>query len=402
MLLAAEIATLPQGLHFDTHYLYLNVKGASRSWVMRYPRDAAGKKREEGLGSAAKVSLKLARDKRDERLKQLANGINPIEAKRAEREARANRKTFAEVARLKIAAKQSGWRTSFDGRTSTLDGWTRNLERDCAAIAAKAIDEISVDDIKRVVSPYWDRDHLRAGRDLLTRVEAVFNYAIAHGWRSAANPAAWSVFKELSPGKITKAPHAALPWREIPDFMRQLRASDAVAARVVEFAILTATRSGETRGARWSEIDLEACTWTIPGKRMKKGDEHIVPLSSQAVALLERVKGVAGDYVFPGYADDGRRTRDAHPVPNASVWKLTKRLGGDVTTHGFRSTFRDWCGEHAIDRELAERALAHKFGSAVESAYARSRLVARRAPVMQAWADFIDGVDNVVPLKRSA
>jgi integrase len=401
----SDVSSLGDGMHSDGEYLWLRVRGNVRSWIVRGPRDERGKKREAGLGAVDRVSLALARKERDKLVEQWRNGKDPIAERRAAREAAAKRKTFAEVAALKIDAMKSGWRTSFEGRTSTLDDWTRNMERDCAPIASKAIDEISVDDIKRVVSPYWDRGHLKAGRDFVKRIEAVFDYAIAHGWRSAANPAAWAVFKQLWPGKSRKTPHAALPWREIPAFVDQLRANASIAAHVVEFAILTATRSGETRGAQWSEIDFDAQTWTIPGERMKKGDEHVVPLSRQAIALIKRVKaeGVASDYVFPGYVNDGaRRARATAPIPNTSVWQLTKRLGGDVTTHGFRSTFRDWCGEHAVDRELAERSLAHKFGSAVESAYARSQLVARRAPVMQAWADFIDGASNVVEFKRSA
>jgi integrase len=219
------------------------------------------------------------------------------------------------------------------------------------------------------------------------------------------------VFKHLSPAATAKTHHPALPWQQVPAFLRQLRASPSIAVDVVELAILTATRSGETRGAQWSEIDWAARTWTIPAARMKMGrkrsDPHVVPLSDQAIALLERVRAarVAGPYVFPGYANGGSRSRRAAtPIQNANVWRLVKRLGGDVTTHGFRSTFRDWCGENGHDRELAERSLAHQFGSEVENAYARSRLVARRAPLMQQWADFCYGAPStvVVPFKRSA
>ena len=403
----SDVASLGDGMHSDGDYLWLRVRGAARSWIVRGPR-INGKKPEAGLGSVDRVSLALARKERDKLVEQWRNGKDPVADRRAAREAAANRKTFGEVARLTIATKQSGWRTSFEGRTSTLDTWTRNMEIDCAPIAAKTVDELGIDDIKRIVAPYWDRGHFKAGRDLLKRIETVFDYAYAHGWRSAANPAAWAVFKVIWPGETAAKEHrAALPWSDVPAFVRELRASDAVAARVVEFALLTATRSGETRGAQWSEINFADRTWTIPPDRMKKGDEHIVPLSDQAIALLERVRaeGLEGDYIFPGYVDDGSRSsRATTPVPNASVWKLVKRLGGDVTTHGFRSTFRDWCGEHGIDRELAERSLAHKFGSAVESAYARSKLVARRAPIMQQWADYCCGVasDNVLPFKRSA
>jgi integrase len=402
----SDVLSLGDGMHGDGGYLWLRVRGEARSWIVRGPR-INGKKPEAGLGSVNRVSLALARKERDKLVEQWQNGKDPVADRRAAREAAANRKTFAEVARLTIATKQSGWRTSFEGRTSTLDTWTRNMEVDCAAIADKPIDEIELADIKRIVSPYWDRGHLKAGRDLVKRIETVFDYAFAHGWRTAANPAAWAVFKVLWPGETASKEHrAALPWADVPAFVAELRESDAVAALVVEFAILTATRSGETRGAMWSEIDFAERTWTVPRDRMKKGEEHVVPLSDQAIALLERAR-TASAYVFPGYVDDGSRsTRAETPVPNASVWKLVKRVAGeaDVTTHGFRSTFRDWCGDHGVDRELAERSLAHKFGSAVESAYARSRLVGRRAPLMQQWADYCcgDAAAVVVPFKRSA
>jgi integrase len=407
----SDLLHLGDGMHADGENLYLRIRGSARSWIVR--RSVNGKKMDIGLGSVANVSLYLARKERDKLVEQWRNGYDPIADRRAEREAKANRKTFAEVARLKIAAKQSGWRTSFEGMAHSLDAWTKSMKVDCALIANKAIDEIGVDDIKRVVSPHWDKNHHKTARDLISRIGQVFDYAIAHGWRSTANPAGWSVFKHLSPAAPAKQHHAALPWKDVPAFLRQLRTSPSIGVDVVELAILTATRSGETRGAKWSEIDFDARTWTIPAARMKMGkkrpDPHVVPLSDQAIALLKRVKaeGVEGVYIFPGYAGGGgyRRQRAASPIPNASVWRLVKRLGGDaVTTHGFRSTFRDWCGEHGLDRELAERSLAHQFGSEVENAYARSRLVDRRAPLMQQWADWCDGApsDNVLPFKRSA
>ena len=408
---ANDVLRLGEGMHSDGDYLWLRVRGSARSWIVRGPR-INGKKPEAGLGSLDRVSLALARKERDKLVEAWRNGYDPVGERRAAREAAANRKTFADVARLKIAAKQSGWRTSFEGMAHSLDAWTKSMEVDCARIANKAIDEIGVDDIKRVVSPHWDQGHHKTARDLISRIGQVFDYAIAHGWRSSANPAGWSVFKHLSPAAPPKTHHAALPWQDVPAFLRQLRASPSIGVDVVELAILTATRSGETRGAKWSEIDWAARTWTIPATRMKMGkkrpDPHVVPLSDQAVALLERVKdeGVAGPYVFPGYAGVGHRQQRAEtPIPNETVWRLVKRLGGDaVTTHGFRSTFRDWCGEHGHDRELAERSLAHSFGSEVEGAYARSRLVARRAPLMQQWADYCCGAPSTVilPFKRSA
>lgn len=416
---AGDVDSLGDGMHSDGGYLWLRVRGSSRSWIVRGPR-IDGRKPELALGSADRVGLAVARKRRDEALATWKAGKDPAAERKAAREAQANRKTFAVVAAMKIESKQSGWRPSFEGRTTTLDQWTRNIERDCAPIAGKPIDEISVDDIKRVVSPYWDRKALSAGRDMLKRVEQVFDYAIAHGWRAAANPAAWTVFKHLWPGELGGKVHrAALPWADAPAFLERLRASDAMGARVVEFVMLTAVRSGEARGALWSEIDLEARTWTVPASRLKTGKKnpfpHVVPLSDQAIELIDRLAADrVGDCLFPGYAltanEDGSRwrSRAAHvdtPIPNSSVWTLTKRMGGDVdiTTHGFRSTFRDWAAEHGVNSDVAEACLAHIKGG-VEGAYFRTTMVGQRRQAMQAWADFLEAgeASNVVPLKAVA
>jgi integrase len=399
---AKDVETLGDGMHSDGGYLWLRVRGNARSWFVRGPR-INGKKPEVGLGSTERVSLALARQKRNQLVAQWKEGKDPVAERRAAREAAANRKTFAEVARLKLDVLKSGtqWRTSAEGRETTLDSWTRDLTAKCAPIAGKAIDEITVDDVKRVLAPH--RGHVSACHNLMNRISAVFGFAIVNGLRTGANPAGQDVAREILPKKPAAVHHAALPWAELPAFLGKLAESDAVAARIVEFAILTATRSLETRGAKWSEIDLNARTWTIPVGRMKKGKSHIVPLSDQAIALLERVRS-EGEYVFPAYEVGSRTVRADRPTPNAGVHKLVKRLAGeaDVTTHGFRSTFRDWCGDHGIDRDLAEHSLAHKLGDSTERAYFRSDLLARRRPVMQQWGDYCAGLAApvVVPFKR--
>jgi integrase len=405
MLKPREIASLPEGLHYDSPYLYFRVNGASRAWVMRYPRNANGKKREEGLGPVAKVSLKFAREKRDERLKQLANGIDPIEEKRKAKEAEVKRKTFTQVAELVIKSKRDGWRTSFEGRSSTLAQWQRDLVTRCQPIANKGIDEIDVAAIKAILEPLWQEGHLDAAKSLLGRLEQVFNYAIGEEWRTNANPAAWKAFQHRWPARKAgeDSHHAALPIADAPAFLHRLRASDAMAARVVEFILLTAVRSCEARGAQWSEIDFDKRTWTIPKERMKKNREHIVPLSEPAVALLRRIETEkTSNFVFVGRRGVGARV-DGKPMCNASLWAFVKRAVGDVeaTTHGFRSTFRDWCGEQGVDREVAERCLAHSLGNEAEQAYARSQLIERRRPIMEAWGAFVDGArDNVLPFQK--
>jgi hypothetical protein len=178
----SDVMRLGDGMHSDGNYLWLRVRGSARSWIVRGPR-INGKKPEAGLGSCDRVSLALARRERDNLVDKWQNGKDPVAERRAVKEAQANRRTFQQVANLKIKLMAPGWRTSFDGKTGTLDIWTRNMEVDCVSIANKAIDEISVVDIKRVVGPYWDRGTLKAGRDFLKRIEMVFDYAIAHGWR---------------------------------------------------------------------------------------------------------------------------------------------------------------------------------------------------------------------------
>lgn len=406
MLKEQDVLKLPEGKHCFGEYLWLAVKGGSRSWIVRGPR-LNGRKPEVGLGSAAKVSLALARKNRDALLNQWRNGVDPIEEKRKAKEAAAKRKTFAEVAELVIKDKRDSWRVSFEGRCSTLSQWQRDLATRCKPIAGKGIDEIDVASIRAIVEPLWKEGHLDAAKSLLGRLEQVFNYAIGEEWRTNANPAAWKAFEHRWPKrKVEDDHHAALPIAEAPELLRRLRASDAIAARIVEFVLLTAVRSGEARGAQWSEIDFDKRTWTIPKGRMKKNREHIVPLSEQAITLLKRMEAEKGDseFVFVGGRGAGAKEL-GKPMSNASVWALMQRMTGSVeaTTHGLRSTFRDWCGELGVDREVAERCLAHSLGNEAEQAYARSQLVERRRPVMEAWGAFVDGArDNVVPFVRAA
>jgi integrase len=195
-----------------------------------------------------------------------------------------------------------------------------------------------------------------------------------------------------------------LPWRDAPEFLQRLRQSDAICARLLEFIMLTAVRSNEARGAMWSEIDLDAGVWTIPAARMKMNRDHDVPLSAPAIALLRRMEAEKGDsaFVFVG-GHRGPAKEQGQPIRNASLWSQMRRLSDEATTHGFRSSFRDWCGETGIDRELAERCIAHKVGSDAENAYARSSLIARRRPIMEAWGAFVDGArDNVLAFERHA
>ena len=325
MLKPHEVMKLPEGKHCDGDYLWLAVKGASRSWVVRTPL-INGKRREIGLGSAARVSLALARKNRDALLEQLRNGVDPVAERQEAKEAAAKRKTFAEAANAVIEKNRAGWKMSLEGRCSTLDQWRRDVEVTCRPIARKFLDEITIADIKEVLQSYWDRGQLDSASSLRKRIEAVLDYATAHGWRAGDNPASWNIFKHLWPGeRVQDVHHAALPWRDAPEFLARLRQSEATSARLLEFIMLTAVRSNEARGATWSEIDLDARVWTIPAARMKMHRDHDVPLSDQAVALLrcmeaeeDRRRHDGSDFVFVGgrgVNGQGGRQADAQRQP---------------------------------------------------------------------------------------
>jgi integrase len=248
---------------------------------------------------------------------------------------------------------------------------------------------IATPDVLRVLEPIWHSKTETATR-LRGRIEAVIDFATAHGWRTGENPARWrSHLSKLlpSPNKIARVTHLrALPWKEIGVFMAELRSLDGITARALEFTILTSARTGETIGARWAEVDTSAAVWTVPASRMKAGAEHRVPLSRDAMGLLRSLAPLrddqAGDWVFPG-------SRAGKPLSNMAMIMLLRRMGrDDLTVHGFRSSFRDWCAEATnYPRELAEKALAHMLGDETERAYQRGDMLERRRHLMHAWAE---------------
>jgi integrase len=239
----------------------------------------------------------------------------------------------------------------------------------------------------RVLRPIWTEKSETASR-LRGRIEKVLDYARALGLRNGDNPARWKGHLDnllANPNKVAPVKnHPALPWREIGAFMARLRGREGVAARAIEFAILTACRSGEVRGARWSEFDLRARLWTIPAERMKAGREHRVPLATGAMALLAAIER-QGDIVFTG------RNKES-ALSDMSLTAVLRRIGrSDITVHGFRSAFRDWCAEHegnSFPREVCEHALAHSLPDKVEAAYRRGDLLDKRVVLMQAWSDY--------------
>ena len=407
-----KVKAATDGWYNDGGNLHLRVGGDGRSkkWVLRYARD--GKVTEIGLGGADRVSLKLAREKRDQHLESLERGLDPRTEKRKQAAAQLNRKTFAEAAERLIAERRKGWRTTAnDGRTSSLNDWTRSLMVNCQPISKRFVEEISIDDVEPIVRRYWDSGRRDSARRVLKRVEMVFDYAIAHGWRSAANPATWGVFKHRLQAQGPTGPkghHPALDWRELPAFMARLRSaeqSDSMAALALELMILTASRSGEVRGMQWTELNDDMTTWTIPAERMKRNREHEVPLSADAMAIIKRLEPASiGKLVFAGRSN-------IRPIGHWAAWELVQRLTRReadqpivASPHGMaRATFRSWCtARHVLDA-VAERCLAHSRKDATQAAYDREEMLEVRRPVMEQWASFLSGADsNVVSLKQGA
>jgi integrase len=330
------------------------------------------------------------------------HGTDPIEQRRrakAAAAALAKAMTFKQVADKYLAAHEAAWRNAKHRWQ-----WGQTLDLACAQIGRMPIDAITTCDVMRVLEPIW-RTKTESAARLRGRIEQVLDYAAAHGWRTGENSARWRghLAKLLpSPGKIAKVQHhAALSWQEIGPFMTEIGDQEAVAARALEFTILSAARTSEAIGARWSEIDLQAAVWTVPAARMKAGQEHRVPLSDAAINVLRAVAPLrddrAGGWVFAS-GNTGK------PLSNMAMAMLLHRMGRDnLTVHGFRSTFRDWSAEATnYPREIAEKALAHAVGDETERSYQRGDLLEKRRQLMGEWANFCarpPTTGEVVPIR---
>ncbi|MGA0564476.1 tyrosine-type recombinase/integrase [Ancylobacter sp. VNQ12] len=370
----------------DGEGLCLHTKGAKRYWVFIYTR--RGRRRELGLGpygtGAGEVSLAAARVKADEVRAILAAGGDPF----AETEARkvaAPIITFGEIFDQYVELKKSQWR----GR-QTEARWKRTATMYAKGLRKLPIADVTTDDVVKVLKPIWTVMPESAAK-VREHIKLVLDHAKARKLRTGENPAEWrGHLDQILPKRdvLAKTNHAAMPYPEVPAFMKSLRAVDTVAARCLEFIVLTAVRSGEGRGAMWAEVDLDSAVWTIPARRTKAGREHRVPLSPRAVAILTARRGVAaGDLVFPGRVA-GR------PMTDPTMAKtLAETAGAGLTVHGFRSSFRDWAGEATeFQREVAEAALAHAVGDGAERAYRRGDALAKRRKMMDGWAEFCGGV----------
>jgi integrase len=387
---ASARAAVKKGRHADGRGLYLNVsKTGSKSWV--YVWREKGRHREMGLGPYPTVTLAMARRKADEARLARIDGRDPIAEKR-----RSTGATFSDAVKAFLASKSGAW-----SNAKHRAQWEMTLgEAYCSSLLPMQVAAIGTDDVLRVLKPIWQARPETASR-LRGRIERVLDYATVQGWREGENPARWRGHLEaiLSPiKKLSRGHHAAMPYKQVPAFLEALRSHNAISARALEFAILTAARSGEVLGATWNEIDLEARTWTIPANRMKGRVTHVVPLSDAAMSILERFGDVqTGEHVFPGHRHGSGLSNGAFPA-------LFRRMKVDgITAHGFRSAFRDWAGdETSFPREVAEAALAHKVGNAVEQAYRRSSALEKRRALMEAWASYCDGAASVVRLLNAS
>lgn len=390
------------GTYEDGDGLRLVVKpNAKKYWVLRFQLD--GKRREMGLGSYPDVSLKEVRLEASAKRRMLMDGIDPLAARNAEREAlRTTRQaetakavTFKTVAADYIAAHRSGWKNAKHAQQ-----WENTLKTYAAPIIGELSPaEIQTDHVLKVLQDIWLTKPETASR-VRNRIELVLDAAKARGLREGENPARWRGHLDKLLPKRSKVQavkhHAALPWQEMPAFMIELRKLDGLTYRAMEMTILTACRTSEVLGAKWGEIDLERRVWTVPPERMKMRKEHRVPLPDALLALLESLDRVEGNpHLFPGM-------RTGRPLSNmAMLMGLRQMKRDDLTMHGFRSVFRDWAGECTPHpRDVCEQALAHSLGNAVEAAYRRGDLFDKRRALMDDWAAYCTSAPaaNVVPM----
>jgi integrase len=381
-----QVARLSEpGMYADGQGLYLQVTHTgAKSWIYRYQLN--GRKRYLGLGSASAITLKRARELLAEPRRLRAEGIDPVDKKHERRDAArlaaATVVTFRECAQNYLAAHEHSWKSERH-RTQ----WRASLQADAYPLLGNLpVAAIDTPIVLAVLRPIWMAKPESASR-LRGRIETVLDAAKAEGLRTGENPARWSGHLENllpAPKKVRRVEHhPALPYRDVPGFVRELGTRQGLAARALKFAILTATRTSEVLEARWSEIDFQAQAWAIPATRMKGGREHRVPLSAAALELLQALYATrSSDFVFPG--------KPGAPLSRSSMLSLLRLMHRtDITIHGFRSSFRDWAAEQTdFASEVVEMALAHAVRSAVEAAYRRGDLFEKRAQLMAAWAEY--------------
>lgn len=395
-LTATRVRSLKEpGRYVDGRGLMLVIgTDGSRKWVLRIQKD--GRRRDFGLGTERDVSLAEARDEADKVRKQVRTGLDPVAEKR---KAKLVIPTFAEAARTCHAEHARSWKNKKHAAQ-----WLTTLEEYAfPTLGALTVEKIETPHVRTALLPIW-LDKPETARRVRQRIGTVLDWAAAKGYRSAENPVR-GVTRGLPKQPKEQEHFTALPWQKVPGFIAKLRETNKAGALVkllFELLILTAVRSGEVRGARWSEFDLEAKLWTIPKDRMKAGKAHVVPLSPRALAVLQEAATLrAGDapdtLVFPG-------GKTGKPMSDMALTMLLRRMDVDATAHGFRSSFRDWAAEATnLPREVAEAALAHTLENKVEAAYRRSDFLEKRRKLMDAWAGFCGSTGGkVVPMARHA
>lgn len=388
------------GLHFVGGVAGLALQVSSngaRSWILRVM--IAGKRREMGLGGFPDVTLAGAKEAaRAARLK-IKEGVDPIDDAKGKRSAlqaaRVASMTFSEAAAAYIAVMESEWTNK-----KHASQWANTLTTYAYPMMGSIyVREIDQSHVMRVLEPIWLAKTETATR-LRGRIENILDWARVRGFRSGENPARWRGHLDMllpTPGKIQKVEHhPALPFKDLAEFMVKLHLQEGIGARALQFAILTAARSGEVRGATWAEINLDDATWTIPAERMKAKREHRVALNEDAVALLSSLPSSAA-LVFPN--------KKGVMLSDMTLTAVLRRMErSDITAHGFRSTFRDWCSERTnYPRDVAEMALAHAIGDKVEAAYRRGDLFEKRRLMMRDWGKFSGEAKttaDVIPIKR--
>jgi integrase len=388
-LTARKVETAKPGKYSDGGNLYLIVSATgARKWVLRFTW--RGRAKEMGLGSATSVPLADAREKAASARRKIAQGVNPIE----ERKRDGGIPTFGEMADDMRETLSAGFRNEKHKAQ-----WKSTLETYAAPLRAKPVDTISTDDVLTVLKPVWTTKAETASR-VRGRIEKVLDAAKAKGFREGENPARWRGHLDHllpRPSKLIRGHHAAMPYEDVAAFIGKLREREATAALALEFCILTAARSGEVLGARWSEIDLDKKIWTVPANRMKPGRVHRVPLGGRAVSILKHLAQLSGDFVFPGHSR-------GKPLSNMAMEMMLRRMKiEDATVHGFRSSFRDWAGNATtFPREVTETALSHVIGDKAEQAYRRSDALEKRRKLMEAWASYCEpkANSNVLRLRK--
>lgn len=376
------------GRFHDGNGLYLQVRSTNnKSWLFRYT--FKGKAREMGLGSYPQLSLADARNrlaKHRSILRDPDNPQDPIEVRKAQR-AESDKKSlnFRDAAAQTIESKKPGW-----SNAKSEGQWRSSLSTyTFKQIGDKPVGDITTDDVLKILTPIWSSKNETASR-VRSRIEAVLDFAKAAGHPVGDNPARWKGHMQsllANPNKVQQSKHfAAMEFEHLPAFVLQLRERRATSARAMEYVILTASRTSEVIGALWSEIDLDKKEWAIPAERMKANKAHTVPLSNRALEILRAQKAEHNSqWVFPS-------SNPQKPLSNGAMLALLKRLNAShVTVHGFRSTFRDWAGEHTEHaREVIEHALAHQLKDAAEAAYARGTLLTKRRMLMADWEKAIN------------